>query len=196
MFDYAINDCGYDGNWFVTLFLQSGYAEQFERGNPAFVGGMSGIELAQKVIEKSYHKYEHPVSHFREGRTPEYWCGWALAQYQWEKARRFQDIFNRISFHEIVEMYPIYHEMDISHFIEDFDQKYRSIVMPTKLKMIREAKGISQSQLAKKSGVSLRSIQMYEQKINDIDKAQAQTVYKLSRILGCNIEDILEKPED
>lgn len=37
-----------------------------------------------------------------------------------------------------------------------------------------------------------RSIQMYEQRRNDINKAQAETLYKLSRILGCNIEDSLE----
>ena len=48
---------------------------------------------------------------------------------------------------------------------------------------------------AKLSGVSLRSIQMYEQKVNDIDKAQARTVYKLSRVLGCTVEDLLENPE-
>ena len=51
-----------------------------------------------------------------------------------------------------------------------------------------------QSELAKESGVPLRSIQMYEQRNNNIDKAQAQTVYKLSRVLGCNIEDLLENP--
>lgn len=37
-------------------------------------------------------------------------------------------------------------------------------------------------------------IQMYEQRINDIDKAQAQTVYKLSRVIGCSVEDLLENP--
>ena len=34
----------------------------------------------------------------------------------------------------------------------------------------------------------------WEQKVNDIDKAQAQTLYKLSRVLGCDIEDLLENP--
>lgn len=53
---------------------------------------------------------------------------------------------------------------------------------------------LSQAELAKISGVSLRSIQMYEQRVNDIDKAQAQTVYKLSRVIGCVMEDLLEKP--
>ena len=43
-----------------------------------------------------------------------------------------------------------------------------------------------------KSGVSLRSIQMYEQRQNNIDKAQAHTLYKLSVALGYDIEDLLE----
>ena len=33
------------------------------------------------------------------------------------------------------------------------------------------------------------------QKVNDIDKAQARTLYKLSKVLGCSIEDLLENPE-
>jgi len=33
---------------------------------------------------------------------------------------------------------------------------------------------------------------MYEQRVNNIDKAQAQTLYKLSRVLGCDIEDPIE----
>ena len=30
--------------------------------------------------------------------------------------------------------------------------------------------------------------------LNSIDKAQAYILYKLSRVLGCDIEDILENP--
>lgn len=41
----------------------------------------------------------------------------------------------------------------------------------TNLKRIRTAKGYSQKQLAELSGVSLRSIQMYEQRRKDINKA-------------------------
>jgi transcriptional regulator with XRE-family HTH domain len=62
------------------------------------------------------------------------------------------------------------------------------------IKQIRESRGISQAELAETSGVNLRSIQMYEQKVNDIDKAQSQSLYKLSRVLGCGIEDLLENP--
>lgn len=33
---------------------------------------------------------------------------------------------------------------------------------------------------------------MYEQRHNDINKAQAETLHRLSIVLGCNIEDLLE----
>lgn len=92
-------------------------------------------------------------------------------------------------------MYGVYHEMDIEHFIEDLNKQYDAVKLETQLKTIRENRGISQIELAKLSGVNIRSIQMYEQKINDIDKAQAGTIYKLSRVLGCTIEDLLEHPE-
>lgn len=71
---------------------------------------------------------------------------------------------------------------------------YKSVEREPKLKTIRENRGLSQSELSMQSGVNLRSIQMYEQKVNDIDKAQGHTLYKLSRVLGCNVEDLLKNP--
>ena len=124
-----------------------------------------------------------------------YWAGWALAEYQWVTCKRFKNIFSRITFSEVISMYHVYHEMDITHFVEDMNKKYNATEQETRLKTIRENRGVSQTELAKLSGVSLRSIQMYEQKVNDIDKAQARTVYKLSRVLGCTVEDLLENPE-
>lgn len=194
-FDYAINTCKFDANLFSKLFVQSGYADKFERGNPAIIAGMSGIELAKTVITYAYPNWEFPKRILSEDRSNVYWAGWALAEYQWATSKRFKDIFSRISLSEIISMYSVYHEMDIGHFIEDMNKKYYAIEQETRLKTIRENRGISQTELAKLSGVKLRSIQMYEQKVNDIDKAQAGTVYKLSRVLGCTIEDLLENPE-
>ncbi len=84
-----------------------------------------------------------------------YWVGWALAEYQWATCKRFKDIFSRISLVEIILMYSVYHEMDIEHFIEDMNKKYDSIEQETRLKTLRENRGISQTELAKLSGVSI-----------------------------------------
>ena len=82
-FDYAINDCGMKPDWITALFVNTGYAEQFERGNPAYLAGMSGVELARAVILKAYGKKELPHPTHSEDCSPEYWAGWALAEYQW-----------------------------------------------------------------------------------------------------------------
>ena len=193
-FDYTINDCKMKPEWAASLFVTTGYAEQFERGNPAYLAGMSGVELARAVILKAYGKKELPEPTQSEDRSPEYWAGWALASYQWYYARRFKDIFDRIPMKEIIGMYSVYHEMDISHFIEDMEARYKAAEGESNLKRIRENRGLSQTELSDQSGVNLRNIQMYEQRGNNIDKAQAQILYKLSRVLGCDVEDLLENP--
>ena len=61
------------------------------------------------------------------------------------------------------------------------------------LKEYRKKVGLSQSQLADDSGVSVRMIQKYEQGEKDINRAQAETVYKLSKALGCTMEELIRK---
>ncbi len=193
-FDYAVNDCKFESNWVAIMFISSGYATQFERGNPAILAGMSGVELAQKIVNKIYNKKDLPNPEFNNDKSPEYWAGWALAEYQWFTGQRFKDIFEYAPLSEIISMYPLYHEMDISQFIIALEKLRENHHFDSRLKLIRESRGLSQAELAKLSDVKLRSIQMYEQKVNDIDKAQAKTLYKLSRALGCNMEDLLENP--
>lgn len=60
------------------------------------------------------------------------------------------------------------------------------------LKKFREASGLSQTELAEISGVSFRMIQYYEQGANDLNKANGETLYKLAKSLGCNMEDLLD----
>ena len=84
--------------------------------------------------------------------------------------------------------------LSLIHIFAAMNTAIAYAVTDTRLKQMRENRGLSQSELAEKSGVKLRSIQMYEQRVNDIDKAQSQTLFKLSRVLGCKIEDLLENP--
>lgn len=60
------------------------------------------------------------------------------------------------------------------------------------LKDKRTEKGLSQSQLAEKSGVNVRAIQFYEQGIRNIDGAKLETLVALAFALDCRISDILE----
>lgn len=61
----------------------------------------------------------------------------------------------------------------------------------SRLKFMREDKGMSQSELAKASGVPLRAIQAYEQGYKDINNAKVLTVLQLSEALECDVYEII-----
>ncbi len=61
----------------------------------------------------------------------------------------------------------------------------------TKLKKMRESRGLSQSQLAKMSGVSLRALQYYEQGRLNFNGAKVDKIFSIAFALGCDVEDIL-----
>lgn len=65
-----------------------------------------------------------------------------------------------------------------------------------KLKEIRTQQGLSQSLLSKEANVSLKTLQAYEQGDRDIKKAQAETVYKLSKALNCKIGELIDIQKD
>lgn len=63
----------------------------------------------------------------------------------------------------------------------------------TALEFYRQSKRYTQKMLSEKSGVNIRMIQHYEQGVKDINKAQADTVYKLAQALECTVEDLINK---
>lgn len=65
----------------------------------------------------------------------------------------------------------------------------------TNLKLLRHQAGLTQKQLADLSGIPLRTIQQYEQRRKNINKAQAEYLIMLARSLSCEAEDLLERME-
>lgn len=61
----------------------------------------------------------------------------------------------------------------------------------SRLKDMRETRGMTQKELADRSKVSIRMIQHYEQGQKDINQAAAITVAKLAIALDCNVLEIL-----
>lgn len=194
MVEYAVLDLGFDPDEFFGYFISSGIAEMFGGGNPKYIVGMSGVELAETVLRTLNIPFESVFVSHADYKGVEYWAGWVFAYYQWETGRRFEDIVdNGLTLSTVFSMY-ILHEADVSKFVETAN---RIIVRnkqnsKSKLSQIRKARGFTQRELADASGITLRMVQLYEQKQNDIGKAQADTAIALSRALGCDVQDILE----
>lgn len=61
-----------------------------------------------------------------------------------------------------------------------------------KLKSFRISAGMSQSQLAEATEISVRTIQAYEQGAKSLENAAAITVLKIARVLHCTVEDLID----
>ena len=192
-FDYAVNACGISGNDFVKLFSVSSVSKRIENGEPAYLAGKSGIEVVEDILVETTGKAPTAKPQATFSRSREYWIGWAIAYYQWFSGRKFGDIFKVLSFEDLQQMYAPLHEADITKFVDVVDKRIREYYAETNLKRIRTAYGCTQAELAKKADVSLRSVQMYEQRNKDINKASVETVYRLAKSLGCTVEDLIEK---
>lgn len=163
-FDYAINTCGIKGEDFIKMFIVSEISTSMENGEPKYLAGKSGIEIVREIVFETTGKEIKEEPQDRFSRSSEYWAGWAIAYYQWWSSRKYADIFKVITFEDLQAMYYTLHEADITKFVDVVDERIKAVYTETNLKRLRTAYGCSQSELAKLSGVSLRSIQMYEQR--------------------------------
>ena len=193
MLDYAICDLNYEPDEFFSWFINSGIASKFEKGNPKYITGMSGVELCEAVLKETNIAPPDTPATNPDFKGKEYWAGWVLAYYQWYSGRRFEDIVsNGLTISKIMSMY-ILHEADESKFVEEAEKiiNRNKANEKAKLHKIRKARGFTQKELSDASGVSLRMIQLYEQKQNDISKAQVNVVVSLAKALGCEVEDLI-----
>ena len=66
----------------------------------------------------------------------------------------------------------------------------------SKLTYYRKRKNLTERELSNLSGVGFKTILSCEMGYRDINKIQAITLYKISQVLECNIEDLLELKND
>lgn len=193
--DYSVNTLHYSLETIWKLFLGSSLSSSFERGDSKIILGLSGEELAYKVITATGYSNSLILKEreYSTERTREYWTGWSLAYYQWFTSLSFDEIDSFISIIEILDLYNPYHEMDISKFVEKMEEYKKERVKSTKLKRLRENAGLTQNELACISEVPLRTIQQYEQRQKDINHANGETLLRLARALSTSIENLFEK---
>lgn len=175
---------------FMRLFMNSGVASMFGRGNPKYIN-MPGMELVYEVLSRSGKEILYSDRDISAGRSREYWTGWILAYYQWWSGKTFEYINRFLPSDEVMGMYNPLHEAHENKAVEIFDNLIKSRDNKSRLQEIRKYNGLSQRELAEKSGVNIRTIQQYENRSKDIRKAQSNILLALSRALNSRMEDLL-----
>ena len=178
---------------FWGLFLSTGYAARFEKGEAGVVAGLSGWELAVRILEASGRRFEHRRPVESDTLPPPYWAGWALAKYQWYTGLSFSRIESVVPVSAIIDMYHPYHEMDVKRFFGKMDELYLSKYPETNLRRIRTAAGYTRADLARIAEVSPRMVGKYESREKDINHAQADVVGRLAVALHVDVRELYER---
>ena len=91
---------------------------------------------------------------------------------------------------EINKMYNPLHEAPEQKFIEIANKIIFEKAKSSRLQELRKMAGLTQKKLADLSGVNLRTLQQYENQSKDINKASANTLLSLCKVLACDVKDI------
>ena len=193
MLDYGVNTLNHTPTDFIQKFISSGIAEYFETGDFRYVAGKSGIEIAHMVLEQTGEKCVDVKPYNSTERSPEYWCGWAVAYYQWKSSMSYRAIFNAVPIDEMISMYTPYHEMDVEQFVDEMNKRTKRTSSETNLKTRRKQAKLSQSELASMANIPVRAIQKYERRDSIINHANGNTILRLSKALNCTMEDLMEE---
>ena len=209
MLDHAVYSLHQNADTFFALFITSGLAAKLQKADINIISGNSGIELS----------YERTTPRHTTGLSKEFYAAHALAYIQYDTGISYNELIHIISVSDIIRLYDSYHsravsllpwqmsDSDRAEAIEEiksgFTDELRSafeaaglnslhIKKETHLKEMRLRNGLSQSRLAAASGIPVRTIQQYEQRRKDINKASADSIIRLAYVLNCEPSSLLE----
>ncbi|OWV19689.1 hypothetical protein B7990_00490 [Fibrobacter sp. UWB4] len=101
-----------------NTFLASEVSKQIEMGNPDFLCGKSGYELAliafPKILTDDIIKQAISEPFYPEA---EYWSGTVLAYCQWKTGKSFSAILAQYPLERILSNYHLMHEADITKMV-------------------------------------------------------------------------------
>ena len=109
-FDWVANTCDDDLTQFASHFAKSPVGTLFEQGSPKYTMGVNGAELANAVMESLGLAAYQQEPEFWLDKSAEYWVGYMLALYQWERNIPFRTILAKISIEKLLGLYVLGHE--------------------------------------------------------------------------------------
>ena len=117
LFQFCLRNLGKSPEELQQDFLSSIIPTQIEFGNPDFLSGKSGLELAFFLYQDIEGKVEEAL---QEPYYPqaEYWVGFVVAYVQWKLQQPFRVLLESYPLERILSNYHLMHEADISKMVE------------------------------------------------------------------------------
>ena len=190
VFAILIDQLSLDPDLSVSMFLSSGLAHLVETRSTAVVRGMTGAEQAAWLLERCGYGALEEVDVVSAFSNPS-WFGRNVAFCQSKSGISFARIFDSVSYEEITSLRFGREDWDEEQIYGLITQALHESQPASRLAQKRKSRHMTQMQLASSAGISVRTLQQYEQGSKNFDHAALSTVCSIARVLGCRAEDLL-----
>ena len=101
-------------------------------------------------------------------------------------------MFSVLQEDDLLRLYPTMHTVSEEKGVDALDRVMEERTGISRLQMYRKQLGMTQQELAERSGVNLRTLQQYEVGRKELQKAAANNLFALAGALGCRAEALLD----
>lgn len=162
----------------------SPFFQKIEKSNYGMPPIITDIELIKQI----YSNRDINI-----GDIPVYkkclWSAEAYLRIQEACKLTFETIFLYIPIKKMFEYFDLYHEMDFSQIVDEFNRLYAS---KSVLSILLDRYECTIKDVAEKLHVSYKTIYSYKHRCRDIKKMEAKPAYELATLLRVRLETLLE----
>ncbi|MBO4703274.1 MAG: helix-turn-helix transcriptional regulator [Bacilli bacterium] len=181
---------------FARLFVT---AIQNETNLTAFTRGLANSDFVKKIEADKYDDYFNKsitdifesivTSYIKEDNSfgiynDAYWSGISYFNLYLKLKKPFSYLFLKLPLEKMLDIYPVYHEMDFSSLVEYFEQLEQE---KTILRALCEEQHISLSKLSKGTGISINTLAKYNANDSALYKASFQNVIEIATFFDAPI---------
>ena len=113
-----------------------------------------------------------------------YWCGYSYFELQQRLKKPFSYLFLKLPLSKMMDIYPIFHEMDFSALLEFFEKEKDK---KTILRALCEQRRCSLSKLSASTGINQATLSKYNADDEALLKGSFQNVYKISKYFNAPV---------
>ena len=157
---------------FTDYLASSDYLRNIEKGYLTDLSDISVEEGYHSIVGNNIAK-DDSFGIYNDA----YWCGYCYFELFLMLRKPFSYLFLKLPLEKMLDLYNVYHEMDISQLVDYFHDKEKE---ETILRLLCKRYRCSINKLSKATGISVNTLNKYRSSDQSLYNASFQNIYKIS----------------
>ena len=170
---------------FTDYLANSDYVKNIEKGYLTDISDISVEEGYHSIVGNNIAK-DDSFGIYNDA----YWCGYCYFELFLMLRKPFSYLFLKLPLEKMLDLYNVYHEMDISQLVDYFHDKEKE---ETILRLLCKRYRCSINKLSKATGISVNTLNKYRSSDQSLYNASFQNIYKISTFFKTPISLFVEE---